>query len=110
MGVRTKQLGQGVFANANTTLCTAAAGETVIVKFVTLYNPSTTTATVVRLRAVIGASQRIVWRESLAAQEARQIDLWLVLQPGDSLDAFSVLAANNVEYTVSGTELEGVAD
>lgn len=110
MAVRTKQLATGTITNANATLYTAAADETTILKYVTLFNPSATTATRVRVRLVTPGGTRLLFFPNMAAQEMLRHDVWVVMNPGDAIDGFSALAANNVEYTLSGTELEGVAD
>lgn len=110
MAVRTKQLAEGTFTNSNVTIYTCPTGETTIVKYVTLFNPSASTATTVRVRLVTAGGARTFIRQEIPIQTAVRIDSWLVMEPGDTIDALATAAGINVEYTLSGAELEGVAD
>lgn len=111
MAVRTKRLGSGSFNTSTVTVYTCPDGETAIVKYLTFHNPGASASTVTcRMEPSGSGSPRTFLRYSLAADEAKQFDTWLVLEPGDALKYIATLAGTNVAYTISGTELEGVAD
>lgn len=109
MAVRSKRLAGGSFNTVTATVYTAPDGETAILKYLTLHNPGAA-ASVVTSRMVVGGSPRTWFKRSLAADEAIQLDLWACLQPGEAITFIASLAGTNIAYTLSGTELEGVAD
>jgi hypothetical protein len=110
MAVRTKRLAAGSFNTATVSPYTVPVDETAILKYLTLHNPSATTAATVTSRVSVSGSQRTWLVVTLAAGEARQFDIWMVLMPTESIQLVSSLAGNNIAYVLSGTELEGVAD
>lgn len=109
MAVRTKKLvvASTAPANAEHTVYTAPAGETVIVKDV-------------RVSVVSGAPGRfVIWVQSgaarvsimdraLAALDAPSLVCWVVLSPGDTIGIYTNTGV--AEVWVSGAELEGLAD
>lgn len=110
MAVRTKQLANGVATTTLTTIYTCPAGETCIVKEIHFYNPVGGATTALFFRALIGGNARGVFIQSgLAANTGSWVDMWLVLQAGDQLQV-SATPSSAVQFIVSGTELEGVAD
>lgn len=111
MPVRTKRLAVGTSGAASTfvTIYTAAAGETVIVKEVQIV-PIAAGANRIQLACLSGGGVSVPLYDASPSQDSTvQLTRWTVLQPGDKLVLFSVVAAA-CRYWVSGAELEGVAD
>lgn len=107
MGVRTKQLAATQVGTGGVVLYTCPADETCIVKYVTTHNVAALSNQFV-LQILVQGSFRNVLSEAVAAGAVGRWDLWLVLKPGDQLRAVAAVASHWT--TVSGTELEGVAD
>lgn len=108
MAVRTKQLAhRRTTSGALTTLYTAPAGETVIVKGVTLYAEG---ATEVYVGIQKGAVRCYTWRQVFSGLGSFDKVVWWVLQPGDQLVWTATVGGFTMDVTAHGTELEGVAD
>lgn len=89
---------------------TVPAGETALVKWVSVYNNSGTLAADFSLYVAIppGGALRI-YRQSVAPGQDVQEALWWALPPGAQLWANGGLAGTTVA-AIFGAELEGVAD
>jgi len=111
MPVRTKLLASGRSSSATSSVVyTVPTDETCIWKFLRLANVSATTSTEVIVAVDTAANNQTTYlRHTLAAQTGAMFDLWQVLQPGMEI-AISNVAAVGVNYWLSGSELEGVAD
>ena len=108
MPVRSKNLADAALGVAVADLYTTPAGETALIKTITLCNVSAVLATTVTLRLRPGGSDRIFYVVSIPANETRILDTWLVLPPGGKLRGNTTQAGTII--TVHGAELEGVAD
>jgi hypothetical protein len=110
VAVRTKQLANGVATTTLTTVYTVPAGETCILKSLAAYNPTGGATTALFLRAVIGGNNRgLLLLPGMAANSSLYGEVWIVLMAGDSLQ-ISATPSSAVQFVLSGTELEGVAD
>jgi len=111
MAVRTKQLAAGrVTTTTAVGVYTTPDGETTILKSVAVQNLNTGTATVLILLATVpGIGVSTLARIPLAALESVYLDRWIVLQPAQVLQ-LQLTVAVGVNFWLSGTELEGVAD
>jgi len=111
MPVRTKLLAAGRVSTATTTVVyTVPAGETAILKSIKLANVNTTTAVTAVILMDAGAfNQTIFQRHFLDANTDDYVDLWVVCPPGCEI-AILLNTAIGVNFWLSGTELEGVAD
>jgi hypothetical protein len=111
MAVRTKQLASGRSTSATPAVVyTVPAGETAIVKSWNLFNINATTGTLVQILVDTATNNQTVYTEINMAARTRVAELaWLVLPPGAEI-AISNSAAVGVNFWISGTELEGVAD
>jgi len=111
MAVRTKLLASGRNTSATAVVVyTVPLLETAIVKQIVLFNINTTTATTLQLLMDTAANNQTVWAElAMASRLHLRLDMWQVLQPGMEI-ALANTAAVGVNYWISGTELEGVAD
>jgi len=111
MPVRTKLLASGRSTSATATVVyTVPADETCILKWIRLANVSASTSSEVIIAIDTAANNLTTYqRVTLAAQTGIGIELWQVLQPGMEI-AISNVAAVGVNYWLSGSELEGVAD
>lgn len=109
MAVRTKRLaiGDSAPANAEKTIYTAPAGETVIVKDVrTAQVSGAPTRVVVFVQS--GTDRGSLIDEAAPGPTARLVGGFVVLMPGDQLRVFS--QGGVFSAWVSGAELEGLAD
>lgn len=111
MAVRTKQLASGRSTSSTATVVyTVPAGETAIVKAIDICNINGTTATEVVIACDAGAFNVTAYaRIGLSALGFQHLERWLVLPPDAEISIHNS-AAVNVNYWISGTELEGVAD
>lgn len=111
MAVRTKLLGSGRMTGPVThTAYTCPAGETAILKWITVVNiNASTTTTVILTMDAAGADKTRYHTFVLEPNQEAHLDLWQVLHPTMEL-GFQVSAAVGVNYWISGTELEGTAD
>lgn len=111
MAVRTKQLASGRRVdNTLGVVYTVPADETAIVKTVRLVNLSTSTAAVVIVAMDAGAFDNTLWLEqSIGPRAYIEVLTWTVLPPGATI-AVQGPGTPAVNYWISGTELEGVAD
>lgn len=108
MAVRTKELGnlQGV-AGAPVTLYTCPAGKTAIVKE---WSVSSNSAHTGQLTIKRGADIWKVWSGATGAGGyAAESGRFLVLEPGDLLQATRLSGSAGGDWWVSGSELDGVA-
>lgn len=108
MAVRSKRLWSGGLG-AGVVLYTAASGETVLIKTVTMKNASAA-STVVRIGFGNSSGVGQLFSEALAVGEVKRIDCWLVLMEGQTVNASAVPAAGTIHTMGFGAELEGVAD
>lgn len=108
MAVRTKFLAADVLTNAGAVLYTTPAGETTIIKWVTLSSSAAIGSTIASLFLNIGGTNFRVLTESVGAASAESFVTWWVLAEGDSLLGSS--PGGVITGTFHGTELEGVAD
>lgn len=109
MAVRSKRLfGPEAVAAANEVVYTSPAGETTIIKHLSFANTALVANTVsLRINASGGGATIGAW--PVAGQGAEQVpDLFIVLQPGDTLNASATQSSMIV--TGFGAQLEGVAD
>lgn len=111
MPVRTKLLTSGRSSSSTASVIyTVPADETAIIKDILLCNINASTTTTIALAADTAANDKtLLWEEGLVARKTLHIVLWLVLLPGYEL-TLSNAASVGVNFWVSGTELEGVAD
>jgi hypothetical protein len=111
VAVRTKRLAAGRKSTTGTTVIyTCPAGETAIVKRVTLYNLNASTNNLISVLLTLGAfADTTVWQQNFPASSGVYLDVWWVLGPGGTL-GLSQTTAIGTNYLISGTELEGVAD
>jgi len=111
MAVRTKLLASGrSTSSTSAVIYTVPADETAIIKSILLCNINASTTTTIALAVDTAANDKtLAWEEGLIARKSLLIEPYLVLQPGMEL-ALSNSASVGVNYWVSGTELEGVAD
>lgn len=111
MAVRSKLLGSGRATGPVTaTIYTCPAGETAILKWLTVVNINASTATsVLLLMDAAGADKTRYHTFQLDPQKEAHLDLWQILDPTMEV-AIQVVAAVGVNYWLSGTELEGAAD
>jgi len=107
--VRTKQLwAPAVAGTVASTLYTTPSGETTILKTVTLVNGGALARPVILGINGTAAGDRIVWESVPTQAGLLLVNLFVVLQPGDTIDALA--SSGNVTVGGFGTELEGVAD
>lgn len=109
MAVRTKSLVSTLLTSSLVTKYTCPANETTIAKWLAIYNPNGVTRTITITAGDPGAPRRTILREAIPTLEARRFDLWLVLQPTWIVE-MQQDAGSDVQVTLSGTQLEGVAD
>lgn len=111
MAVRTKLLASGRRTDSSlATVYTVPEGETCIVKRIVIVNLSTTTSATYLIAMDAGAFDNTLWREEgLAARKSADIDTWQVLPPGSTI-AIQGPGTPAINFWISGTELEGVAD
>lgn len=114
MPVRSKRLWDRVAVSntAATTLYTADSGETVLVKTITVVNPSATlpaTVYIGRPAPGVGSSGNL-FKVTVPVDEVVQIYTWIVLQPGNPMQARVAGTNTVVRCSGFGAELEGVAD
>lgn len=111
MAVRTKRLASGRITTATATVIyTCPAAETAIVKQIWLFNVNASTPNEVGvLFDVASNAQTPFWEDTLVQREGIWLDIWTVLLPGDRL-GLKCSVAGGVNFLVSGTELEGLAD
>lgn len=109
MAVRTKKLVVATTAPANAehTIYTAPAGETVIVKDIRVSVISGTPGRFV-VWVQSGAARTSLMDRALAALDAPSLVCWVVLSPGDTIGCYTNVGVAIV--WVSGAELEGLAD
>lgn len=94
----------------STTVYTVPAGETAIVKSIYVFNLNASTNQFVRYLIDAGAFDKTTFRGfNLPATTGDYTEYWLVLPPGTEL-AIDLSTAIGLNYWISGTELEGVAD
>lgn len=110
MAVRSNRLGGpvNVVGGVNTTMFTVEAGETWIVKRVTLYNAGALPA-ILTLGVNGNTAGVILALYAVPAGESLDREVWWVLRAGEALRAATV-AGSNVTVSCHGAELEGVAD
>lgn len=111
MAVRTKRLASGrKSTTGTTTIYTCPASETAIVKRITLWNVNATTNNLVTVVAdVEGVALTTIWQQNFPASSGVDLEVWWVLGPADRL-GLNLSTAIGLNYLISGTELEGVAD
>lgn len=111
MAVRTKRLASGrVSVDTSVVLYTCPAGETCIIKSITLFNVNSSVANVVAILHDLGSNlQTPTWEDTIAARKSFYLERWQVLLPGERL-GLKCSVAGGINYLVSGTELEGLAD
>jgi hypothetical protein len=111
VAVRTKQLASGRMVDAVlTTVYNVPVGETAIVKHIDACNLSNSaTAKVTLAMDVTGFDRTLFHEETLAARGSLHLDTWLVLPPGAEI-AVQGPGTPAINFWISGTELEGVAD
>ena len=109
MAVRSKRLaGPTALAAGSNLLYTCPSGETALVKFVTIVNAGAVgRAVTIYVGSAVAA--HAVYSTALAVGASQTLDWFLVLHPGEELRA-APSAATDVVVSVSGAELEGVAD
>lgn len=108
MAVRTKVLAVGTGSSVLTTLYTCPAGETAILKSLSLAKLAAGAVSfdVSILRA---GTPRVVFREQFPlTSTVVHREVWIVLMPDDQLRVQT--DTGSVTVWASGTELEGVAD
>lgn len=89
---------------------TVPVGETAIVKAIDVANVNASTATELLIAVDTATNnQTPIMRLGLSALGFDHREMWLVLPPGSEI-AVSNSAAVGVNFWISGTELEGVAD
>lgn len=109
MAVRSKRLfGPEPIGTTSELIYTCPAGETALIKHLSLFNQGALTATVVIGINGIGANQNVVSTQVGAGLASQLTSLFIVLHPGDFLRANC--SAGNFTVTGYGAELEGVAD
>lgn len=111
MAVRTKSLATGRLATSSVvSVYVAEADETTIVKEIRVTNLSTSATAVVSVLSDAGAfADTLVYEVTLAARGSDRRELWWVLKPGMEI-SLQGPGTPAVNYWISGTELEGVAD
>lgn len=111
MAVRTKLLAAGRLSTTTTvTVYTTPADETAIVKRLHIANVSATdTRTITAGADVPGFDKTFYWEDTLMPRKSVDVETWLVLPPGYEFTLRSD-GTTSVNYWISGTELEGVAD
>lgn len=111
MAVRTKLLvpPTNLAVTTATTLYTAPADETAIVKTITEVNGNASGRWYSMTLNVSGADVPIIWRRVVPAAASSQLATWLVVPAGGILKVTSELATA-ITLSLHGTELEGVAD
>lgn len=111
MAVRTKLLASGRLASTSTVVIyTTPADETTIVKRLNIGNASTTDTRIITVGAdATGFNQTFFAEFTVGTRGFIDHDLWLVLPPGFEFTLRSD-GTTNINYWLSGTQLEGVAD
>jgi hypothetical protein len=111
VAVRTKRLASGRITTATATVVyTCPTGETAIVKQIWLFNVNATVSNEVGVLFDLATNaQTPLWEDTLVAREGLWLDLWTVLLPGDRI-GLKTSVAGGINFLVSGTELEGLAD
>jgi hypothetical protein len=109
MPVRSKRLaGPQAVGTANSLLYTGPAGETTLLKQITLANTSPLANTIALKLNGTSGSQTIFF-ETVGGSQASHLDgLFVVLQPGDTLHGQA--GAATMIVALFGAQLEGVAD
>jgi hypothetical protein len=108
MAVRSKALISSTLTTTIATKYTAAVGETVLVKWIALWNDDAANTAIVTLSLGASGAARTFYRETLQPLQAVEFELWAVLQPEWVFRGIST--RNGTHITVAGAELEGVAD
>ena len=108
MTVRTCRLAVGYTSPVatDTLLYTCPAGKTAVIKDV-LMSGSGIAATRGLVQVRSGSDRAHIIDQPVGAQEAAHLGCWVVLEPGDTIYAYST--AQPVRVWVSGAELAGVA-
>lgn len=111
MAVRTKLLTSGRQTSSTaSTIYTVPASETCILKSIVLCNINASTTTTIALSVDTASNDKtLFWEEGMMARKTLVIEPYLVLPPGFEI-ALSNSASVGVNYWLSGSELEGVAD
>lgn len=111
MAVRTKLLASGRSSSSTpSTIYTVPTAETAIIKSIVLMNINASTTTTITLGVDTAANDKTAfWEEGIIARKTLVIEPYLVLPPGYEVN-LSNSASVGVNFWVSGTELEGVAD
>lgn len=111
MAVRTKLLvpPTNLAVTTSTLLYTCPAGETAIVKTITEVNGNASSRWYSMTLSVSGADVPIIWRRLVPAASSAQLLTWIVVPAGEVLKVTNELATA-ITLSISGTELEGVAD
>lgn len=111
MPVRTKLLASGRLTTSSLVLVyTVPTGETTIVKRLVLANLSTSASALVTVAMDATGFDRTMWLEdTLQSRKTINMETWQVLAPGFEI-ALQGPGTPAVNYWISGTELEGVAD
>ena len=109
MAVRSKRLAgpATVAANGSATLYTTPAGETALIKGVTLFAQTASTVAYLGINGL--TSGNLILAEPVALGDGVTLQTFWVLHPGDTLEAYAV-AAGALTVSIHGAELEGVAD
>lgn len=107
MAVRTEQLAHGELAGPGfLTLYTVPEGKTAILKSWCLL-ATITTLVQLRVKSTVPVSV-LIFLQQLAENTPHYSERWIVLAPGDVLEAY-VYEASTLRFILSGTELLGVS-
>lgn len=111
MAVRTKLLASGrLSSTTTTTVYTCPSAETAIMKRIHIANVSTTDTRIITVGAdATGFDKTFYSEHTLAPRASIDLETWLVLLPDMEFTLRSD-GTTSVNYWLSGTELEGVAD
>jgi len=111
VAVRTKLLAAGRRTDSTlATVYTVPAGETAIVKEVTVTNLSGSASALVTIALDAGAFDNTLWMEFVIAPRVfRRESMWMVVPAGATIGVQGP-GTPNINFWISGTELEGVAD
>lgn len=109
MGVRSKRLfGPLAIAMGSTLVYTSPANETTLVKTLTITKaPAIVATTVTWSINGVGNAAAVLTEVLTTQQRSSVLDVWLVLQPGDTLHVTTDLG---IAVSGHGAQLEGVAD